>query len=376
MSVSLNPSNALGFHRPLTQLAKRSLTITNNNHQPIAFKVKTTAPKLYCVRPNSGRVEPGHTVEVSGEAVMLQAMREEPPQNAKCKDKFLIQSTLITPDKETLSLQDIWAAPEGAEELTKVHQQKLRVTYLPPEGQTVPEEAEPQVPPVTDEPPPIQLNGVHHSSSSTDAKHNGIHDDVDHSKQEFEPNTKEAQRSMTPHNEYTVAREESNENDEHAREVPIQDLPPHSRIPSAPTPLAVSAFETQISHPEDEEEEEEHLPAPEPDQAPLSIPLPSSRLPSGQPSISGRFQPEDIESHPVFQELVSRYNATIAELEHVRNEYASESGLRRRRPRSDTGSVASDTEIMDDGAYHQDGVPLQIVVIIALAVFVTTYLFL
>ena len=38
---------------------------------------------------------------------MLQAMKEEPPLAAKCKDKFLIQSTLITPEKETLPLQDI-----------------------------------------------------------------------------------------------------------------------------------------------------------------------------------------------------------------------------------------------------------------------------
>ena len=38
---------------------------------------------------------------------MLQAMKEEPPLAAKCKDKFLIQSTVITPEKETLSLQEI-----------------------------------------------------------------------------------------------------------------------------------------------------------------------------------------------------------------------------------------------------------------------------
>ena len=38
---------------------------------------------------------------------MLQAMKEEPPPNAKCKDKFLIQSTLITREKEALPLQDI-----------------------------------------------------------------------------------------------------------------------------------------------------------------------------------------------------------------------------------------------------------------------------
>lgn len=40
-------------------------------------------------------------------SVMLQPMKEEPPTAAKCKDKFLIQSTLITSEKETLPLHDI-----------------------------------------------------------------------------------------------------------------------------------------------------------------------------------------------------------------------------------------------------------------------------
>jgi hypothetical protein len=46
---------------------KRSLQVSNPNSQPVAFKVKTTAPKQYCVRPNSGRIEPGEKVEVQGE---------------------------------------------------------------------------------------------------------------------------------------------------------------------------------------------------------------------------------------------------------------------------------------------------------------------
>lgn len=38
---------------------------------------------------------------------MLQAMKEEPPLNAKCKDKFLIQSMLIPPEKAATSLHDL-----------------------------------------------------------------------------------------------------------------------------------------------------------------------------------------------------------------------------------------------------------------------------
>lgn len=101
--------------------------MSNPNNQPVAFKVKTTAPKQYCVRPNSGRIEPGEKVEVQ---VLLQPMKEEPPSSAKCRDKFLVQSTIITPDFETASLQEIWPVIEK-ENKSAIHEQKIRCAYLP-----------------------------------------------------------------------------------------------------------------------------------------------------------------------------------------------------------------------------------------------------
>jgi hypothetical protein len=38
---------------------------------------------------------------------MLQPMSEEPPLSIKCKDKFLIQSTVITAEKEAIPLNDL-----------------------------------------------------------------------------------------------------------------------------------------------------------------------------------------------------------------------------------------------------------------------------
>jgi vesicle-associated membrane protein-associated protein A len=91
---------------------------------------------------------------------MLQAMKEEPPLNAKCKDKFLIQTMLIPPEKSALPPHDLvrpllrklicylmcilisqWTTPEG-EEPAKVHSQKVKVNYLPAEGQSLEEEDE------------------------------------------------------------------------------------------------------------------------------------------------------------------------------------------------------------------------------------------
>lgn len=40
-------------------------------------------------------------------AVLLQAMRQPPAPDAKCRDKFLVQSVIITPDKEFTNVQNI-----------------------------------------------------------------------------------------------------------------------------------------------------------------------------------------------------------------------------------------------------------------------------
>lgn len=53
----------------------------------VCFKIKTTAPRRYCVRPNSGTIEPKSTVEI---AVTLQPFSYD--INEKNKHKFMVQS--------------------------------------------------------------------------------------------------------------------------------------------------------------------------------------------------------------------------------------------------------------------------------------------
>ena len=86
------------------------------------------------MRPNSGRVEPGKEVEVSGmeiptrpdhpaspntdctdccAPVILQAMKQEPPPDTKCRDKFLVQAVPITSDKEFANLASIVSQAEN-----------------------------------------------------------------------------------------------------------------------------------------------------------------------------------------------------------------------------------------------------------------------
>ena len=45
------------------------MRLTNPSDKKILFKIKTTAPKKYCVRPNSGALDPKHTIEVASKYI-------------------------------------------------------------------------------------------------------------------------------------------------------------------------------------------------------------------------------------------------------------------------------------------------------------------
>jgi hypothetical protein len=128
MSVEIEPLE-LSFQRPFTVEVSQTLTIKNPNSSPVAFKVKTTAPKQYCVRPNAGRIEPGSQFDVT---VLLQAMKSEPPADAKCRDKFLVQSVSITPDKEFAGVSAVLESTEKSQ----LQERKIRVNWLAAGGET------------------------------------------------------------------------------------------------------------------------------------------------------------------------------------------------------------------------------------------------
>ncbi|GMH10459.1 hypothetical protein Nepgr_012300 [Nepenthes gracilis] len=68
-----------------------TVRLDNKTDQHVGFKVKTTSPKKYCVRPNVGIIQPKGTCEF---VVTMQALQFASP-NMICKDKFLIQSTTV-----------------------------------------------------------------------------------------------------------------------------------------------------------------------------------------------------------------------------------------------------------------------------------------
>jgi len=74
--LDVEPANSINFDLVLGKTLETSLLIRNSRSSTIVFKVKTTAPKRYCVRPNCCLVSAGEQVEVK---IIMQALKEIPP---------------------------------------------------------------------------------------------------------------------------------------------------------------------------------------------------------------------------------------------------------------------------------------------------------
>jgi len=133
------------------------LRLSNQGNEDLAFKVKTTAPRRYCVRPNASVIKPGTTMEVN---IMMLPQKEQPQDLQNCKDKFLIQ--YLNLEGEEFS-PDIFSKGKN-----KPLEKKLKVFYsgaVPPapvmEGEELkdsPDVASPTSAKQSSDPIPVQGN--------------------------------------------------------------------------------------------------------------------------------------------------------------------------------------------------------------------------
>lgn len=88
--LELDPEATLYFSKtPATSSPSRMLKLTNVHSGNVAFKVKTTAPKAYLVRPSSGTLRPREHQEVQ---IILQPQGSEGQSN----HRFLVQAVPAT----------------------------------------------------------------------------------------------------------------------------------------------------------------------------------------------------------------------------------------------------------------------------------------
>ncbi|XP_004482406.1 vesicle-associated membrane protein-associated protein B/C isoform X1 [Dasypus novemcinctus] len=151
--LSLEPQHELKFRGPFTDVVTTNLKLGNPTDRNVCFKVKTTAPRRYCVRPNSGIIDAGTSINVSGEELkyimtsselMLQPFDYDP--NEKSKHKFMVQSMFAPTD--TSDMEAVWkeAKPED------LMDSKLRCVF--------------ELPAENDKPHDVEINKIITTSAS------------------------------------------------------------------------------------------------------------------------------------------------------------------------------------------------------------------
>lgn len=117
--VTISPANELLFcgPTPCTSEILQVLRVTNTVSSRVAFKIKTTSPENFRVRPSCGPIAPGESVEVQ---IHLQPGHEM----RLFKDKFLILSTVM-PDDEKLDAQNMWKSIPPS----SIMEQRLRCRF-------------------------------------------------------------------------------------------------------------------------------------------------------------------------------------------------------------------------------------------------------
>ncbi|XP_025805403.1 vesicle-associated protein 2-1 isoform X1 [Panicum hallii] len=124
--ISVYPEE-LTFLFELDKACYCNLKVVNNSEHHVAFKVKTTSPRKYFVRPNASIVQPWDSCTIT---ITLQAQKEYPP-DVQCKDKFLIQSTKVPASTD---MDEIPPDTFNKEADKVIDEMKLKVVYTLPSG--------------------------------------------------------------------------------------------------------------------------------------------------------------------------------------------------------------------------------------------------
>jgi len=121
MTLELIPNGDLIFKGPFTVVSTTTLKLSNSGNERLAYKIKTTAPKRYCVKPNSGFLDAHATTNIQ---VMLQPQATG-QQDDRTKHKFMVQWVGV-PNSYPDDVENFWK-----QDLTKlnVHDSKLKCIF-------------------------------------------------------------------------------------------------------------------------------------------------------------------------------------------------------------------------------------------------------
>ena len=113
----------LKFKFELKKQIPATLVLHNPATHTVAFKIKTTTPKKYCVRPSTGFVLPQSKVPIQ---IMMSSQKEKPQDFDACRDKFLVQSVKLSEEEAEQPISPNLFSKVGGKD---VHEFKLKVSY-------------------------------------------------------------------------------------------------------------------------------------------------------------------------------------------------------------------------------------------------------
>lgn len=120
--LRITPEDVIVFPLVLYTPLNSNLKLENISEDSVAFKIKTTAPKGYLVRPSTGVIKAGEAQTIQ---IILQPLSEAPKT---LNDRFLIQAVTYT-NGEPLP-REIWTKVEK----TEIAEHRLSVNLIKDPG--------------------------------------------------------------------------------------------------------------------------------------------------------------------------------------------------------------------------------------------------
>lgn len=121
-TLYIHPPDVIHFNNKNDEFTG-SVTLTNNGDKIISYKIKTTSPEKFRVRPSTGTLVPAASVTIN---VVLQPDFQSP---ALTRDKFLIMNLPVSSaDMTTQELAELWKQTSGK----NVEQRRLRCSLSAP----------------------------------------------------------------------------------------------------------------------------------------------------------------------------------------------------------------------------------------------------
>ena len=114
--VAVSPEEIV-FPNVLNQESVFILKVKNTSTSPVAFKVKTTAPKNYLVKPSAGAIAAGGSMDIK---ITLNKQSTDPSAN---NDRFLVQAVKSESGKDMT--KEEWQAIDKS----NVHELRLHVVF-------------------------------------------------------------------------------------------------------------------------------------------------------------------------------------------------------------------------------------------------------